>query len=148
MRGPRTQHELTLMVCGCLGESLTFNSPAATLKASSMTEPTAMRTAADECISFHTVSLSTCRGQHTVQTRANTNTGRPARKRESHPYSSTGKNSVHLLANRTWNENQPELRLRHRKCSIHLSQVNRKVGTTPTKQTATQATAKHRMEGP
>lgn len=99
------------MVCGCLGESLTFNSPAATLKASSMTEPTAMRTAADECISFHTVSLSTCRGQHTVQTRANTNTGRPARKRESHPYSSTGKNSVHLLANRTWNENQPELRL-------------------------------------
>lgn len=42
---------------------LTFSSPAATLKASSMTEPTAMRTAADECISFHTVSLSTCRGQ-------------------------------------------------------------------------------------
>lgn len=41
----------------------TFSSPAATLKASSMTEPTAMRTAADECISFHTVSLSTCRGQ-------------------------------------------------------------------------------------
>lgn len=43
---------------------VTFSSPAATLKASSMTEPTAMRTAADECISFHTVSLSTCRGQH------------------------------------------------------------------------------------
>lgn len=41
---------------------ITFSSPAATLKASSMTEPTAMRTAADECISFHTVSLSTCRG--------------------------------------------------------------------------------------
>lgn len=43
---------------------VTFSSPAATLKASSMTEPTAMRTAADECISFHTVSLSTCRGKH------------------------------------------------------------------------------------
>lgn len=43
---------------------VTFSSPAATLKANSMTEPTAMRTAADECISFHTVSLSTCRGQH------------------------------------------------------------------------------------
>lgn len=41
---------------------ITLSSPAATLKASSMTEPTAMRTAADECISFQTVSLSTCVG--------------------------------------------------------------------------------------
>lgn len=41
---------------------VTLSSPAATLKASSMTEPTAMRTAADECISFQTVSLSTCGG--------------------------------------------------------------------------------------
>ena len=40
---------------------LTFSSPAATLKASSMTQPTAILTAPDECISFHTVSLSTCR---------------------------------------------------------------------------------------
>lgn len=50
--------------------SVTFSSPAATLKASSMTEPTAMRTAADECISFQTVSLSTCRGQHRALTLA------------------------------------------------------------------------------
>ncbi len=52
----------------CEDLHVTFSSPAATLKASSMTEPTAMRTAADECISFHTVSLSTCRGQHRAQT--------------------------------------------------------------------------------
>lgn len=42
---------------------LTLSSPAATLKASSTRQPTAMRTALEECISFHTVSLSTCRGR-------------------------------------------------------------------------------------
>lgn len=43
--------------------NLTLSSPAATLKASSTRQPTAMRTALDECISFHTVSLSTYGGQ-------------------------------------------------------------------------------------
>lgn len=37
-----------------------MTSPAATLKASSSRQPTAVRTALDECSSFHTVSLSTC----------------------------------------------------------------------------------------
>lgn len=40
-----------------------MSSPAATLKASSTRQPTAMRTALEECISFHTVSLSTCGGR-------------------------------------------------------------------------------------
>lgn len=40
-------------------EEFTLSSPDATLKASSSKQPTAMRTALDECISFHTVSLST-----------------------------------------------------------------------------------------
>lgn len=44
--------------CWGRGE-LTLSSPDATLKASSTKHPTAMRTALDECISFHTVSLST-----------------------------------------------------------------------------------------
>lgn len=48
---------------------VTLSSPAATLKDSSMTDPTAIRTAADECISFHTVSLSTCRQNHCDQPR-------------------------------------------------------------------------------
>lgn len=43
--------------------TLTLSSPAATLNASSTRQPTAMRTALEECISFHTVSLSTCRGR-------------------------------------------------------------------------------------
>lgn len=38
---------------------LTFSSPEATLEASSMTQPTAMRAAPDECSSFQMVSLST-----------------------------------------------------------------------------------------
>lgn len=46
-----------------LGHTLTFSSPEATLKASSTRQPTAMRTALEECISFHTVSLSTCGGR-------------------------------------------------------------------------------------
>lgn len=53
---------LTKLCKSGISTIITFSSPAATLKASSMTEPTAMRTAADECISFHTVSLSTCKG--------------------------------------------------------------------------------------
>lgn len=46
--------------CTCTCADLTLSSPEATLKANSTKQPTAMRTALDECISFHTVSLSTC----------------------------------------------------------------------------------------
>ena len=42
----------------------TLTSPVATLKASSSRQPTAVRTALDECISFHTVSLSTWGGHN------------------------------------------------------------------------------------
>lgn len=79
-RQRETVSETWLPPQGCLFPRArrTFSSPAATLKASSMTEPTAMRTAADECISFHTVSLSTCRGQRRESVPPR-NTHRPCR---------------------------------------------------------------------
>lgn len=87
---------------------ITFSSPAAILKESSMTEPTAMRTADDECISFHTVSLSTCVGKYSVLYGRNTDIWTEVRQtgmaeRLPHPYSSTRKHSIHLLADWTWN---------------------------------------------
>lgn len=59
---PEQQHRFQLLPSFShtqCNPDLTFSSPEATLEANSMTQPTAMRAAPDECSSFQMVSLST-----------------------------------------------------------------------------------------